>query len=143
MATAVRCVHLCWLAILCVGFGVLQAAAPDSGADLPSIDSVALARLIDDQRPVVIIDVTGTKAFRAGHIPGAIDFQAQKKRIDQLLQNVDRDVPVIAYCGTEHCPAWHYGATAARELGLSDVRRLRGGFLDWQAQRPDQVASTH
>lgn len=141
MVVALRCAHLRWFAVLCLGFSSLWAAQDNRSERFPDVDAAALADLLSDRDEVVLIDVTGTKAYRKAHIPGAIDFQADKKRIKQLLKGVDRSVPVIAYCGTDDCPAWKYGAKAARELGFQDVRRLAGGFATWQQKRPKDVAS--
>jgi rhodanese-related sulfurtransferase len=47
---------------------------------------------------VILLDVNGSSSYAKGHIPGAIDFRANKDKIASLLGD-NKDKLVVAYCG--------------------------------------------
>ena len=69
---------------------------------------------------VTVIDVNGTDAFRDGHIPGAIDFEANAQKIEKVLPK-DNDALIVAYCGGPQCMAYKSAAKKAVALGYTNV----------------------
>jgi len=85
---------------------------------------------------VTVIDVNGTGSFERNHIPGAIDFRANKDQIASLLPS-DKEQLVVAYCGGPGCNAYKAGAQAAEELGYKNVKHLSAGLNGWlDAKKP-------
>ena len=80
--------------------------------------------------PAEIID--GTDSFKAGHVPGAIDFRAQKAQLAKLLPG-DKSALVVASCGGPTCNASSAAAKAAKELGYTNVKHLSAGISGWKA----------
>jgi rhodanese-related sulfurtransferase len=76
--------------------------------------------------------VNGSDSFKAGHIPGAIDFRAKKAEIAKALPS-DKDALVVAYCGGPTCGAYAAAAKAAKELGYTNVKHLSAGISGWKA----------
>lgn len=80
----------------------------------------------------LILDVRKKEDFRAGHLPNAINIpmDAVQNRMSELEKH--KTSPIIIVCKT--------GTTAGgaggmlRKAGFEDVRRLKGGILEWQAQ---------
>src|SRR5471032_2954195 len=102
----------------CSGGGSVSAAGPVSvaaaaqnpkaeSASFSDIDHKDLAKLVADKK-VVLIDCNGSDTFKANHIPGAIDFEANGANLDKLLPK-DKDTLIVAYCGNEFCPAYKSG----------------------------------
>jgi rhodanese-related sulfurtransferase len=91
------------------------------------IDPVAARQAV--QNGALLLDVRTTRAFRAGHISGAINVPHYEldARFDELG---DRDREIIIYC--------HSGNRSAKALrvleraGFSRVRNL-GGMHRWRA----------
>jgi rhodanese-related sulfurtransferase len=81
---------------------------------------------------VTILDVNGTDSYKQGHIPGAIDFTANKKHLASFLPK-DKSALVVAYCGGPKCGAYETAAKAAKELGYTNVKHLTAGISGWQA----------
>ena len=79
---------------------------------------------------VVILDVNGTSTYEKGHIPGAIDFRANKDKITTLLGE-NKDKLVVAYCGGPTCSAYKAGAKAAEEAGFKNIKHLSAGLSGW------------
>lgn len=79
---------------------------------------------------VIVIDVNGSSSYSKGHIPGAIDFRANKDNIAALLGD-KKDKLVVAYCGGPTCNAYKAGAKAAEEAGFKNIKHLSAGISGW------------
>jgi len=83
------------------------------------------------EKKVVLIDCNGTESYTAGHIPGAIDFAKSKEELAKKLPE-DKGALVVAYCGNEFCVAYLAAATAAIELGYTNVKHYSPGIDGWK-----------
>jgi rhodanese-related sulfurtransferase len=83
-------------------------------------------------KDVTIIDVNGTKSYSEGHIPGSIDYTANKADIASKLP-ADKGALVVAYCGSEKCSAYAQAAQAAKDLGYTNVKHFAPGLKGWKA----------
>jgi rhodanese-related sulfurtransferase len=81
-------------------------------------------------KTVTVLDVNGTDSFKEGRIPGAIDYIANKDKLASLLPK-KKDALIVAYCGNEHCTAYLAAATAAKELGYTNVKHYSPGIDGW------------
>lgn len=81
-------------------------------------------------KKVVLLDVNGTGSYTKGHIPGAVDFRANKEDIAKLLPK-DKDTLIVAYCGGPSCNAYQAGAKAAEALGYTNIQHLSAGISGW------------
>ena len=110
------------------------AAAKEMGTakkgEVPSISQVALTKAIAD-KSVTVIDVNGSASYKEGHIPTAVDY-ATVKDLKAVLP-ADKDALVVAYCGNEYCGAYKKAATAAMELGYTNVQHFSPGIAGWKA----------
>lgn len=80
---------------------------------------------------VTVIDVNGTDSYaNRGHVPGAIDFAANKDKLASLLPS-DKAQLVVAYCGGPDCGAYAKAADAASQLGYTNVKHLKAGISGW------------
>ncbi len=84
------------------------------------------------EKKVTLIDVNGSESYKAGHIPGAIDFEANE---DKLAANLpkDKDALVVAYCGNERCKAYQRAAIKAKEMGYTNVKHYSKGIAGWKS----------
>ncbi len=78
-----------------------------------------------------LIDVNGTESWKAGHIPGAIDFAANKDKLQSVLPK-DKNALIVAYCGGPMCQAYQQAAKAAKDLGYTNVKHLVAGISGWK-----------
>jgi rhodanese-related sulfurtransferase len=115
------------LALLTTAFVAVSAQA----GEFPDISVDELKSAIEAKK-VTVIDVNGSASYKAGHIPGAIDFRAQKADIAKLLPS-DKSALVVAYCGGPTCNAYSAAAKAAKELGYTNVKHLSAGISGWKA----------
>jgi sulfur-carrier protein adenylyltransferase/sulfurtransferase len=107
---------------------VLGGAAPD----YPEIEIGAdeLAAALAGPSPPRLVDVREPEEYAEGHLPKAqlIPLATVRRRVDEI----DRERPVVVYCrmGGRSGRA----ARILRDLGLANVRSLRGGILAYQAR---------
>ena len=84
-----------------------------------------------ESKKATIIDVNGSDSWKAGHVPGAVDFQSKRAELAKILP-ADKGALVIAYCGSPSCSAYAQAATAAKELGYTNVKHMSAGISGWK-----------
>jgi rhodanese-related sulfurtransferase len=109
---------------------LFAAAAFAGSAKVADISQPELQAAIAN-KSAVIFDVNGTDSYKAGHIPGAIDYVAHKKQLASLLP-ADKNALVVAYCGNPSCHAYAAAADAAVALGYTNVKHFAGGIDGWK-----------
>ncbi|MDB6133392.1 MAG: hypothetical protein JWM59_1635 [Verrucomicrobiales bacterium] len=89
-----------------------------------------LKKAIADKK-VTVIDVNGTDSWKTGHVPTAIDFEANEAKLATLLPK-EKDALVVAYCGGPSCGAYKAAAKKAEALGYTNVKHLAAGISGWK-----------
>lgn len=102
-------------------------------AEFPDISIADLKQAIADKK-VTVIDVNGAASYANGHIPGAVNFAAQKDSLASVLPS-DKGALVVAYCGGPACSAYKAAANAASQLGYTNVKHLSAGISGWKAAK--------
>jgi rhodanese-related sulfurtransferase len=124
-------------------FGVAAEEGTKPGTPAPTVTKVKaedtrfadvehkeLVKLIEEKK-VVLIDCNGSDSYKTtGHIPGAIDFQADGAELAKKLP-ADKAALIVSYCGSEFCPAYKQGAEAALKLGYTNVKHYPLGISGW------------
>lgn len=105
----------------------VMALAADKFADISTDD---LKKVIEEKK-VVVIDVNGSESYKAGHIPGAIDFEANEDNFASELPK-EKDALIVAYCGNEQCGAYQQAAKKAKALGYTNVKHYSKGIAGWK-----------
>jgi rhodanese-related sulfurtransferase len=114
------------LILLAIVFGAVTLHA----GEYPDISITELKTAIAD-KTAVIIDVNGSDSFKAGHIPGAVDFEAKEAELAKILP-ANKNALVVAYCGGPQCNAYTAAAKAAKALGYTNVKHLSAGISGWK-----------
>ena len=109
---------------------LLAAAAFAGGVKVADISHDELTAAIA-AKSAVILDVNGSDSYKAGHIPGAVDYIANKDHIASLLP-ADKNALVVAYCGSPACHAYAAAAEAAVKLGYTNVKHYAPGISGWK-----------
>jgi len=117
-------------------FAVLALALSFVSAGLMAEDKVADIKHADlvkavAEKKVVLIDCNGSDSYKAGHIPGAVDFQANKAELAAKLP-ADKAALVVAYCGNPNCNAYQAGVDAVKKLGYTNVVHYSEGIAGWK-----------
>jgi len=110
---------------------ILALGVSGFAAEFADISKEDLTKAIT-AKTVAVIDVNGSESFKAGHIPGAIDFAAKKGELATLLP-ADKSTLIVAYCGGPACGAWKAAAEAAAALGYTNVQHFKAGISGWKS----------
>jgi rhodanese-related sulfurtransferase len=110
----------------------LLAALPllTAAAEFPHITLEELKQAIAAKQ-VALLDANGSDSWKSGHIPGAVDFEHNARKLGKLLPK-DKNALVVAYCGGEWCSAYKEAADAAHKLGYTNVKHFAGGISGWK-----------
>ncbi|MCH6258153.1 rhodanese-like domain-containing protein [Puniceicoccaceae bacterium K14] len=92
------------------------------------IDSWDLYSSKDQGQPITVIDARAKDAFKASHIPGAINLP-HREMSETTTSNLSKEILYVTYCDGIGCNASTKGALKMSELGFQ-VKELMGG-LDW------------
>lgn len=111
-------------AVLLVGLNAMAGSFPE--IDLDDLKAAIAAK------EVTVIDVNGTTSYEQGHIPGAINYIADKDDLAAKLPS-DKGALIVAYCGNENCGAYAQAAEAAKNLGYTNVKHFKPGLAGWKA----------
>jgi hydroxyacylglutathione hydrolase len=100
---------------------------------LQTIPELTLAEVVGRLResgapPELVLDVRAAGEWQAGHIPRALNIPLGE--LDQRLEEVPRDRPVLVHCQTGARAAM--AASILRARGFDVVRQFPGGFAEWQ-----------
>ncbi|SKB04082.1 Rhodanese-related sulfurtransferase [Prosthecobacter debontii] len=110
-------------------------AASAMAAEYPDISIADLKTAIAEKK-VTVIDVNGSDSYAAGHVPGAIDFEAKGDDLSKVLP-ADKGALVVAYCGGPKCNAYKQAAKKAEALGYTNVKHLSAGISGWKEAKED------
>jgi len=126
--------------ILALLAGLSLLATTAMAGEYPDISITDLKAAVAAKNATVI-DVNGSKSYRAGHIPGALDYSDVKGDLAKSLP-ADKSALVVAYCGGPKCMAYKKAAQAAKELGYTNVKHLSAGISGWK-EAGEQVESAN
>ena len=93
--------------------------------------SVKEVKALVASKKAVFIDVNGSESYAKAHVPGALDFDAIEKNFAKSLP-ADKSSLIVAYCGNEYCSAYLSAATAAMDLGYTNVKHFSRGIDGWK-----------
>ena len=90
-----------------------------------------LKTAIDNDEPIVILDVRDKELYDAEHLPGAVSLPraAIELEIDELVP--DPDAHIVAHCGGN--TRGSLSAHTLQIMGYKNASVLTGGFRGWKA----------
>lgn len=111
-----------------IAAGIMGLTAATAG-EYPDVSVKEVKEAIKEKK-ATIIDVNGSDSYAKGHIPGAIDYAANKAELVKALPK-EKDALIIAYCGGPSCGAYAAAAKAAKDLGYTNVKHMSAGISGW------------
>jgi rhodanese-related sulfurtransferase len=111
-------------------FSAALVARAEEDKAAPDISINDLKKAIEEKK-VTVIDANGSDSFKSGHIPSAIDFEANAEKLKEVLPK-DKDALIVAYCGGPQCGAYKAAAKAAVAMGYTNVKHLSAGISGWK-----------
>ncbi|NQU55633.1 MAG: rhodanese-like domain-containing protein [Rhodospirillales bacterium] len=111
---------------------VYAAGYPDwiKKGGMGSISAAYLKKQMDKAK-VVTIDSRPARAFKAGHVPGAVNIP--DRSFDKMVNMLptDKDAALTFYCGGYKCPLSASSAAKAVKAGYKNVTTFQAGYPAW------------
>jgi rhodanese-related sulfurtransferase len=87
--------------------------------------------LLDEGRPVTLVEALPEKYWKHSHLPGAINIPHDRTHelAPQLLP--DKDALIVVYCANEPCKNSTIASGELVSLGYRNIREYIGGKQDW------------
>ncbi len=113
------------------------ASAPD--VQIPRVTTEQLAAWIGE-KSVTVIDNNREADYTASHIPGATNIRYNAITVATLPAK-QKDARMAFYCTNDSCGASTKAASAARDLGFTNVFVYKPGIRGWEAagQKTEKV----
>ena len=106
--------------------------APKASAVSKNISVEDAAKLVKENKAIVILDVRTPEEFKAGHIPGATNVDFNDPAFSKQLAQLDRNKTYLV-----HCAAGGRSAQANEEmqvLKFKSILHMNEGFRAWAAK---------
>ena len=109
----------------------LEQLVAEAKANIGRVSDEELKSAIENDEPVVILDVRDKDLYLEGHLPGAISLPraAIELDIDEVVP--DQDTMVVTYCGGE--TRGSLSAHTLQIMGYENASVLSGGFRGWKS----------
>ncbi|MBA3936618.1 MAG: hypothetical protein H0X38_04085 [Planctomycetes bacterium] len=102
--------------------------------DSTSISKDELSKMMADKDADMqpfLLDISGSSAYRKGHLPGAIDYTAHKSELARVLPD-HKERPVVIYGDGFDSGDWREVVTQVQALGYPHIRHYNEGFSGWK-----------
>lgn len=119
-------------AVGCVLWIISRMASQDHHSE---VTQETLAKYLEEDRDMGILDVRGKGEYEQGHIPKAInlDYRKVSTHVEELEPYRRKDL--IVYC--EHGMRARMAISALQRAGFTRVYHLKGDLVEWK--RADRV----
>ena len=109
----------------------LEQLVAEAQAEIGHTSAETLKTAIDNNQPVVILDVRDKEQYEEEHLPGAISLPraAIELDIDEIVP--DQDTHIVTHCGGN--TRGSLSAHTLQIMGYKNASVLTGGFRGWKA----------
>lgn len=122
-----------FIALMTVAFAPHLHAEDQGKADqtkpIKHVESEAAAKLLNDNKEIIVLDIRTPKEFKAGHIKGAKNIDFFEDDFGLIIRKLDRDKVYLVHCAS--------GGRSGKSLELfkalhfKSVYHLDDGFNGW------------
>ena len=130
---------LCLLAAIAVATTVTTSAlaqsdkkdAAKSEATVKYVTSPTAAKLLEEKKEIVVLDVRTANEFAEGHIKGATNIDFNSKGFEGNIAKLDKDKTYLVHCAAGGRSG--KSLVAFKKLGFKSIYHLDDGFNGWKA----------
>ena len=118
-----------------VSVGGLSACSEGSGSGSASgaVTTVTSSDAVQvlAEPSINVIDVRTPAEFSSGHLPGAVNIDAEGSSFDQKIAGLSKTATYFVYCHSGNRSG--VATDTMAKLGFTSIYNLKGGIADWQA----------
>ncbi len=82
---------------------------------------------------VQLLDVRTPNEYNSGHIKGSVNMNYYDQDFSKQVLSLDKNRPVYVYCRSG--VRSKYSSDILKKLGFKTIYNLKGGILNWSAQK--------
>jgi rhodanese-related sulfurtransferase len=98
---------------------------------ISGISAGDLKKMLDTKEEFALIDTRPTREYEASHLPTAISVPGCARDGHRTLSSIDKDVPLVFYCGWPECNRSIAQSAFAADAGYQDIKVLEKGLQGW------------
>ncbi|AZQ44935.1 rhodanese-like domain-containing protein [Nonlabens ponticola] len=117
-------------AVLAIAFIIALVSCSKDAATVTQI-SVEEAETLIELDDVQLIDVRSAVQYDKKRLDGAINIDVEDERFNRLLENMDKDEPVLLYCNQGNKSA--RCSQILEDRGFTKIYDIDGGLAKWEA----------
>lgn len=102
-----------------------------SDAMTQTIERDEIKQLLEDGKPVTIVEALPEKYYNHAHLPGALNMPHDRTRELAPTLLPDKDALIVVYCANEPCKNSGMASEELTAMGYHNVRKYAGGKEDW------------
>jgi rhodanese-related sulfurtransferase len=88
-----------------------------------------LLNMYKNNEKFVLVDSRSREDYDRKHLPGALSIPLED--IKDYIDRLDKDEPVVTYCGGFQCPVSTEAVKEFMKLGFKNVKDYKGGIQEW------------
>ncbi len=119
-----------FVSLLCAVCTALFTSHGSAAEAVKHVDVKGAAKLMQDKKDVVVLDIRRDVEFEEGHIDGAKNIDFYSKDFAESLKTLDRDKAYLVHCASGGRSTKSLATFKA--LGFKQVYHLDGGFNAWK-----------
>jgi rhodanese-related sulfurtransferase len=96
---------------------------------LETISPDNLHQLVQNSKPVSVIDVNSPQSWTKAHVPGARNLDPTAYQDTDLP--ADKNAALVFYCSNPLCRKAPNAARRAKKMGYSNVKVMSAGISGW------------
>lgn len=96
-----------------------------------TISRQEIARHLEANTPMVLVEALPEKYYREGHLPGAVHLPHDQVRELAAARLPDRNAFVVVYCANTPCRNSSIASQSLAALGYTNVAEYVEGKQDW------------
>jgi len=97
-----------------------------------NVEPKALSAVLNTNK-VQLLDVRTPNEFKSGHIKGSVNINYYDQDFSEQVLSLDKNKPVYVYCRSG--VRSKYSSDILKKLGFKNIYNLKGGILNWSAQK--------
>lgn len=108
----------------------MSPSLPPGDGGTPEIEATELKALLDEEHPVVLVDVREPFEKDIADLPEVGQLRIPMAHLEQRLGELDPEAETVIYCRSGSRSAW--ATQLMRRRGFTRTFNLRGGILAWR-----------
>lgn len=102
----------------------------ENGSEIPEISVVDLKSRLDNEQPLVLVDVRESFEKDIADLPDVGQHRIPLGEFESRIDELDPETAIVVYCRTGNRSGW--ATKRLRDRGFGQAWNLKGGVMAWR-----------